>query len=77
MNMPRVKNEISIGTISSWAGLVMLIVGVGIAIGQDRTEIAALKAGQIQSNADSRALIKLQSDMDYLKDAVDELRTRR
>jgi hypothetical protein len=76
MNMPRVKNEISIGTISSWAGLLMLIIGVGIAIGQDRTEIAQLKAAQVQSNADSRALIKLQSDMDYLKDAVDELRTR-
>lgn len=76
MNAPRIKNEISVGTISSWVGIIAMVIGVGIAIGQDRTEIATLKAAQVQSTADSRALIKLQSDMDYLKSAIDELRGR-
>lgn len=74
MTGPTIRNEISVGTISSWVGLILLVVGVGIAIGQDRSEIAALKMQQIQSTQDSRALIRLQADMDYLKQAVDEIR---
>ena len=76
MNMPRVKNEISIGSIISWAGIVGTILGLGMAIGNAQTDIESLKSAQVQSTADSRALIRLQSDMDYLKSAVDELRSR-
>ncbi|MFC3706033.1 hypothetical protein ACFOOL_14870 [Devosia honganensis] len=77
MNAPRIKNEITIGSLASLLGLIMTILGFGIAIGNAQTDIAALKAGQVQSSADSRALIRLQADMDYLKGAVDELRGRR
>lgn len=76
MNMPRVKNEISIGSIVSWVGIIGTILGLGMAIGNAQTDIEGLKVSQAQSNADSRALIRLQSDMDYLKEAVDDLRTR-
>jgi hypothetical protein len=74
--MPTIKGEISVGHIATWAGLLVTIIGVGIAIGQDRSDIAMLKAQQVQTIQDSRALIRLQSDMDYLKKAVDELRAR-
>lgn len=76
MNMPRVKNEISIGSIVSWVGIIGTILGLGMAIGNAQTDIEGLKASQVQSNADSRALIRLQSDMDYLKEAVDEIRNQ-
>jgi hypothetical protein len=76
MPMPRVTNEISIGSIVSWVGIVGTILGLGMAIGNAQTDIEGLKAAQVQSNADSRALIRLQSDMDYLKSAVDDLRSR-
>lgn len=74
--MPTFKSEISVGHIATWIGLLVTIVGMGIAIGQDRTDIANLKAAQVQTTQDSRALIKLQTDMDYLKRAVDEIRAR-
>lgn len=77
MNAPRIKNEITVGSIASLIGLIVVIIGFGIAIGNAQTDIATLKAGQVQSSADSRALIRLQADMDYLKGAVDELRGRR
>lgn len=76
MNAPRIKNEITIGSIASLVGLIITIIGFGIAIGGAQTDIANLKAAQVQSNQDSRALIRLQADMDYLKSAVDDLRTR-
>lgn len=76
MNAPRIKNEITIGSLASLLGLIMTILGFGIAIGNAQTDIAALKAGQVQSSADSRALIRLQADMDYLKAGLDELRGR-
>lgn len=74
MNMPRVKNEISLGSVVSWVGIIGTIVGLGISIGNAQTDIEGLKASQAQSSADSRALIRLQADMDYLKAAVDEIR---
>lgn len=76
MNMPHVKNEISIGSIVSWVGILGTIIGLGMAIGTAQADIEGLKVSQAQSNADSRALIRLQSDMDYLKAAVDDIRTR-
>lgn len=76
MTGPTFKADISVGHIATWAGLIVTIVGVGIAIGQDRSDIEALKAAQVQTTQDSRALIKLQSDMDYLKRAVDEIRAK-
>lgn len=76
MNAPRIKNEISIGTIATLIGLVVTVLGFGIAIGNAQTDITQLKLTQNQSMQDSRALIKLQSDMDYLKSAVDDLRAR-
>jgi hypothetical protein len=74
MNMPRVKNEISIGSIVSWAAIIGTIITLGMSIGAAQTDIEGLKASQAQSSADSRALIRLQADMDYLKAAVDEIR---
>lgn len=74
MNMPRVKNEISLGSVVSWVGIIGTILGLGVAIGNAQTDIEGLKASQAQSSADSRALIRLQADMDYLKAAVDEIR---
>ena len=74
--MPTFKSEISVGHIATWFGLLVTIIGMGIAIGQDRTDIANLKAAQVQTTQDSRALIRLQTDMDYLKRAVDEIRAR-
>lgn len=83
MNAPRIKNEITIGSIASLVGLVITIFGfiaaltnVGVAIGNAQTDILSLKAAQVQSSADSRALIRLQADMDYLKAGLDELRGR-
>jgi hypothetical protein len=83
MNMPRVKNEITIGSIASMIGslgaiigLIVAVVGFGVSIGNAQTDINQLKAASVQSVQDSRALIKLQSDMDYLKRAIDELRGR-
>ena len=74
--MPAIKGEISVGNMVSWVGLLITIIGVGIAIGQDRADITTLKAAQVQTSEDSRALIRLQADMDYLKRAIDELRGR-
>jgi hypothetical protein len=83
MNAPRIKNEITVGSIASLVGLVITIFGfiaaltnIGVSIGNAQTDINQLKAAQVQSSADSRALIKLQTDMDYLKGAIDELRSR-
>lgn len=76
MSPPQIKNEISIGTIVTLVGLVGTVLGFGVAIGGAQGDIAQLKTTQIQSMSDSRALIKLQSDMDYLKSAIDELRSR-
>ena len=76
MNAPRIRNEITIGSIASLLGLVVTIVGFGVAIGNAQTDISNLKAAQVQSVQDSRALIRLQADMDYLKSAVDDLRGR-
>ena len=76
MNAPRIKNEISIGTIATLIGLVATVLGFGVAIGGAQQDIAQLKTTQTQSMSDSRALIKLQSDMDYLKSAIDDLRSR-
>jgi len=76
MNMPIVKNEISIGSIVSWVGIIGTILGLGMAIGNAQTDIEGLKSSQVQSIQDSRALIRLQADMDYLKLAVDDLRKR-
>jgi hypothetical protein len=76
MNAPRIKNETTVGSLASLIGLVLTVLGFGIAIGTAQTDIAALKAQQVQSTQDSRALIRLQADMDYLKSAVDDLRGR-
>lgn len=83
MNAPRIKNEITVGSIASMigsfiaiVGLTGTIIGFGVQIGNAQTDIATLKAGQVQSLADSRALIRLQADMDYLKAGLDELRGR-
>lgn len=74
MTGPTIKTEISIGSMVSWVGIVITIIGVGIAIGQDRSDIVTLKTTQIQSTADSRSLIRLQADVEYIKKAVDEIR---
>lgn len=74
--LPHVKNEISLGSIVSWVGILGTIIGLGMSIGNAQTDIDNLKAASVQTSADSRALIKLQTDMDYLKSAVDELRAR-
>lgn len=76
MSPPQIKNEISVGTIVTLVGLVGTVLGFGIAIGSAQGDIAQLKTTQMQSMSDSRALIKLQSDMDYLKSAIDDLRAR-
>ena len=77
MNAPRIRNEITIGSLAALLGLLATVVGFGVAIGNAQTDIANLKAASVQTSADSRALIRLQADMDYLKSAVDELRARR
>lgn len=74
--MPNVKNEISIGTLIAVLGLVITLTGVGAVGGKLQADIGALQAQQKDLVADSRALVRLQTDMDYLKRAIDELRVR-
>ena len=74
--MPTFKAEISVGHIATWVGLIVTILGLGIAIGQDRTDIQSLKSVQVQTMQDSRMLIKLQTDMDYIRRAIDEMKAR-
>jgi hypothetical protein len=75
-SVPTVKNEISIGTLVAVLGLVMTLVTTGMSVGNLQTEVAALKTAQSQMVTDSRALIRLQADMEYLKSAVDEIRSK-
>lgn len=77
MEAPRVKNEITVGSIASWITILCTIVGFGVAIGQDRTDIAYLKAQQSQTAQDSRALIRMEADMAYIKRTLDELKATR
>lgn len=76
MSPPQIKNEISVGTIATLIGLVATVLGFGVAIGTAQQDISQLKLTQTQSIQDSRALIKIQADMDYLKSAIDDLRAR-
>lgn len=82
-DQPLVKKEISIGTIIAVVGLIVSLTGLGgtlMQIGVWRgvmdAELSSIKIQMAQTQADSRALLKLQTDMDYLKRAVDDLRGR-
>lgn len=76
MNVPTVKNEISVGTLVAVLGLFVTLASVGAIGGRLQAEVMALQEKQAAAEADSRALVRLQTDMDYLKRAVDELRGR-
>lgn len=76
MNVPTVKNEISVGTLVAVLGLFITVAQVGAVGGRLQAEVMALQEKQVAAEADSRALVRLQTDMDYLKRAVDELRSR-
>lgn len=74
--MPTVKNEISVGTLVAVLGLFITLASVGAIGGRLQAEVMALQEKQVAAEADSRVLVRLQTDMDYLKRAVDELRGR-
>ena len=85
MNMPRVKNEISVGTISSWIGIAMLLLGAGIAWGTinarvdaredvDAAQNLVIKELTDDRNAMREMLAEIRVDVGYLRRAEEEAR---
>lgn len=74
---PQVINTITIGSLASLIGLFVSVIGFGVALGAARADLSnvrqdveTLQAHQKQADIDSRALIRLQADVDYIKDDV-------
>lgn len=71
MNMPRVKNEISIGTISSWIGIAMLLIGAGVAWGNINTRV---DAGEAADQAQNLVIKELMDDRNAMREILAEIR---
>lgn len=71
MNMPRVKNEISVGTISSWIGIAMLLLGAGVAWG---TINARVDAGEAADAAQNAVIKELTDDRNAMREVLAEIR---
>ena len=71
MNMPRVKNEISVGTISSWIGIAIILLGAGIAWG---TINARVDAGENADAAQNLVIKELTDDRNSMREILAEIR---
>lgn len=74
---PQVVNTITIGSLASLIGLLVSVIGFGVALGAARADldgvrrdVVELQTYQKQADTDSRALIRLQADVDYIKGDV-------
>jgi hypothetical protein len=85
MNMPRVKNEISVGTISSWIGLALLLVSAGGGWAAINARVDAREAADAAQNliikeltddrnAMAQVLAEIRVDVGYLRRAEEEAR---
>lgn len=72
MNMPRVKNEISVGTISSWIGIAMILLGAGVAWG---TINARVDAGEQVDAAQNLVIKELTDDRNAMREILAEIKT--
>lgn len=71
MNMPRVKNEISVGTISSWVGLALLLVSAG---GGWAAINARVDAGEAADAAQNLVIKELTDDRNAMRETLAEIR---
>lgn len=85
MNMPRVKNEISVGTISSWIGLALLLVSAGGGWAAINARVDAREAADAAQNliikeltddrnAMAQVLAEIRVDVGYLRRSEEEAR---
>ena len=72
MNMPRVRNEISVGTISSWIGIAIILLGAGVAWG---TINARVDAGEATDMAQNLIIKELTDDRNAMRELLAEIRT--
>lgn len=74
--MPQIENKITIGQISVIVTLAITVASVGVVWGDTQRRIAAVETAQRQFIEDSRTLIRLQSDVEYIRRSVDTLLTQ-
>lgn len=67
------ENRFTTGNLVQIVGLIGTIISLGIAIGIFKTEIESLKETARQSISDSRTLIRVESDVAYIKQAIQNL----
>jgi hypothetical protein len=75
IQVPTFENRITLGSLASLVGLIVTVVGFGVAIGGIRSDVDLLMAERVQSSQDSRAIISIQADVRYLKEAFDDFRS--
>lgn len=68
-----VENRFSVGSIVSSITLIGLIISLGITYGQVTSRIERLESVSQQSNVDSRTLIKVESDVAYIKESIQRI----
>lgn len=71
--MPEWKNQWTTGNIVQLVTLFITIAGVGVAIGNFSARLEQVEIAALQSNSDSRALIRVEQDVAYIKQAVQNL----
>jgi cbb3-type cytochrome oxidase subunit 3 len=85
MNAPKIKNEISVGTISSWVGLALLLVSAGGGWAAINARVDAREAADAAQNliikeltddrnAMAQVLAEIRVDVGYLRRAEEEAR---
>lgn len=85
MNAPRIKNEISVGTISSWIGIAIMLASAGVAWGNINSRVDARETMDAQQNlllkelTDDRnamreTLAEIRVDVGYLRRWVEEIK---
>lgn len=63
----------SVGNIVSVATLIGLIISLGYTYGQVVKRLESLEAASQQSNLDSRTLIRVESDVAYIKESIQRI----
>lgn len=68
-----VENKWTVQGIAQLVGLVVTIIGMGIAIGSFNYRLVAVEEASKQSSLDSRTLIRVESDVAYIKESIQRI----
>lgn len=68
-----IENKWTVQGIAQLIGLVVTIIGMGIAIGSFNSRLLAVEESSRQSSLDSRTLIRVESDVAYIKESIQRI----